>query len=99
MPRANIEYVGNTTSPGNPLWDEYIDKNTGKSTLEIHDLKQITNHDKCLHNGNWYLLDNNGNLQCKKCSLGYKIVWGIEILKNGEIIKPNYSNIKNKVIK
>lgn len=87
MDDNDIEYVGNTTKPGNPLWDEYVNKKTGKSSLEIHDLKKVSNWDKCNHQGNWEILDGNGNLQCKKCGLGYKIVWGIEIVKEGKIIK------------
>jgi len=94
--RNDIEYKGNTTRPGNPLWDEYLDKRTGKSTLQIHNLKKISNWDKCKHQGSWEILDPLGNLQCSKCGLGYKIVWGIEIVKDGKIIKLEKNRLQIK---
>jgi hypothetical protein len=79
------EKVGNTTNPGKPIWDEYVNKETGESSLEIHTPKKISNFDKCDH---YYELDKTGaNVVCRKCGLGHKFVWGIQFLKDGKIVE------------
>ena len=83
--KSDVEYIGNTTKPGNPLWDEYKDPTTGKSTLQIHDPVKISNFEHGEHY--WNLIDNNGNIQCKTCGLGMRIVWGMEFVKDGKILK------------
>ncbi len=72
-------------TPKNPLWTEFIDEDTGKSSIEVHTLKKISNWDNCKHF--WKLIDSNGNIQCQKCGMGHRIVWGIEFIKNGKILK------------
>lgn len=88
MPKPDdLEYIGNTTKPGNPLWDEYRNKVTGKSTMEVHNLRKTSNWDKCKHQGFWRLLDPNGNIQCDNCGQGHRIVWGIEFCVDGKLTK------------
>ena len=81
---VKIKKVGNTTKPGNPLWDEYVDSN-GNSSLEVHDL--VTVWTSCKGKCYYVPIDSNGNIQCKKCGNGQRIVWGLHKLKNGKIIK------------
>lgn len=83
-PGSFMEYAGNTTRPGNPIWDEYVDKRTGKSTLEIHEPKDIPFCKPKDHN--FQLLDANGNVQCSNCPSGTRIVWGLQFLKKGKIV-------------
>ena len=80
----NWKYKGNSTRPGNPLWDEYINEDTGESTMKEYHLKKSSHFDKCHHY--WKLIDSLGNVQCGKCGLGKRIVWGIEFVKNGKIV-------------
>lgn len=92
----NIEYdkkrfknLGNTTQPGNPIWDEYEDTLTGKKSLTIIKPKKISNFDKCDH---YYEFENSSSSAvCTKCGIGVPIVWGINIVKGGKITKPNIS--------
>lgn len=80
------KYIGNTTKPGDPLWDEYENIKTGERTLKEYTPKKISNFDKCKHY--WELADNNGNITCKYCGLGKRVAWGNEIVRNGKVIKP-----------
>lgn len=82
-PRSKIKYAGNTTKPGNPIWDEYIDA-TGRSSLEVHTPIKIW--EACKKNHYFVITDQSGNVQCKHCGFGQKIVWGIHVLKNGKIV-------------
>lgn len=85
--RKGLKYLGNTTKPGNPLWDEYEDTVTGESSLRVHELKQTSRWDTCRHAGKWEVLDSLGNIQCGDCGQGHKLVWGMEIVKDGHIFK------------
>jgi len=77
-----LKYKGNDTKPGNPLWDEYID-DKGQSTLtKITPVKIWEACKDCY----FIPIDTTGNVQCRKCGLGKKIVTGIELLKNGKIV-------------
>ena len=78
------KFTGNTTNPGNPLWNEYVDEETGRSSLQEHQKKKISEWDICKHY--WELIDSNGNIQCLKCGLGKRIAWGIEFVKKGKIV-------------
>lgn len=75
--------VGNTTKPSSRLWDEYVNPVTGESTLSVLTPKKVSQFDECDH---YYELVSDGNVQCKKCELGHKIAWGIQIIKDGKII-------------
>lgn len=85
------EYAG-----GEGFWREYKNKDTGESTIrslgKLSDFPKITKHDECTHF--FELNDPSGNeVQCQKCGLGHKIVWGIDILQNGKLVK----NIASKL--
>lgn len=80
------KYVGNTTNPGNKLWDEYEHPLTGETTLHIHTPRKVTEFESCEHDGTWEMVDGYGNIQCRNCGLGKKIVWGIQIVKKGKLI-------------
>lgn len=84
MKDDKIKKVGNSTRPGNPLWDEYVDS-TGHSTLQIID--PVTIWEACKGKHYFIPIDSNGNLQCRKCGFGQRIVWGFHKLVNGKIIK------------
>lgn len=82
-PKNNWKYQGNTTNPAKPIWDEYKDEE-GHSTLEEHQPKEVW---RACNKHYFVIADNFGNLQCRNCGFGQKIVWGIHILKKGKIIK------------
>lgn len=83
----NPKFVGNTTRPGNPRWDEYVDDQTGASTLEEHNPVKTTFFEGCNDDHYFELLDPNGNIQCNKCQFTSRIVWGPAILRDGKIIE------------
>lgn len=80
------EYRGNTTKPGNPLWSEFVNVKTGESTLKTHTLNPILTDDGHTCDGNYELVDNASNIQCKICERGMQIVWGYQTLQDGKII-------------
>ncbi len=80
----NIKFEGNTTRPGDKKWDEFRDLNTGQSSMNIHELKSL-NNPRCDHY--YELLDPNGNIKCRDCPMGTRIVWGLHFLEDGRIIE------------
>ena len=82
--KSNWKYKGNTTKPGKHIWDEYENEETGQSTLDVHEIRKISNWDKCKHH--YRLIDNNSNYQCQRCELGGRLVWGIQFIKDGQIV-------------
>lgn len=83
MSEKNIKPIGNSTNPAKRIWDEYVDE-TGKSSLEIHTPKEVW---RACDKHFFVAIDSLGNLQCRNCEAGQKIVWGIHKVKNGKIIK------------
>lgn len=82
-PPKDWEYVG-----GEGVWTEYKNKKTGESTIKslgkLSDMPDITHFD-CPHY--WELIDATSNsIQCQKCSLGKTIVWGKQIIRDGQLI-------------
>lgn len=82
------KYVGNTTKPGDPKWDEFVEvddkgKETGRRSLQIHTPKLIADFN-CDH---FYKPIDGSNVQCTKCGHGQQIVWGLQIIKDGKIIE------------
>ena len=71
------------------VWTEYKNTKTGESTMrnfgKLKDIPDVTHFD-CDH---YYVLtDPHGNtIQCVKCGLGGRIVWGPQILRDGKIVK------------
>lgn len=85
---------------GEGVWKEYKNVKTGETTLKtigkLKDIPDATSYDKCPHkdknHGWWELTDPQSNhIQCQKCGMGRIIVWGIDILKNGNIVHVNPS--------
>lgn len=78
---------------GTGLWTEFKNVKTGESTIKslgkLTEMKKTTSYDECQHNDPkkscWQILDNN-NIQCSLCGMGRKIVWGIDIVKDGKLI-------------
>lgn len=77
------EFKGNTTKPGDPKWNEWVNIKTGQSTLTIHKPIETIRYGDCEHY--YELLDNNGLVQCNKCEFGQRIVWGLQVVQNGKI--------------
>lgn len=80
-----FQFVGNTTRPGDHKWDEFVDTRTGQSSLEIHTLKPVTNCADCGHY--WEVLDSTGHIHCKYCGLGKTLIWGLDIVSGGKIVR------------
>jgi len=84
MKEERYRFIGNTTKPGNKLWDEYVDKETGASSMNIITPKKISTFDTCKH---YYDYDpQDSSAICRNCGLGHRLVWGIQIIKDGKII-------------
>lgn len=75
---------------GSGLWTEFKNVRTNESTIKslgkIGDIPKVTQYDECDHQGHWQIMEDN-NIQCSVCGVGRKIVWGIDIVKNGILSK------------
>lgn len=80
--KNEAKFKGNTTRPGNHLWDEYENED-GVSTLEEHQPKEVWVACKKHY---FVSCDTLGNVQCRICGFGQKIVWGIHKLHKGKIV-------------
>lgn len=80
---TGYKYLG-----GKGKWMNFENLQTGEQSIQTHNLKKVSNWDECEHF--WELKDSNGNIQCTNCELGQRIVWGKQIIKNGQIynLKP-----------
>lgn len=74
---------------GTGLWTEFKNVKTGESTIKslgkLTEMKKTTSYDECQHDGHWQLIEGN-NIQCSLCGMGRKIVWGIDIVKDGKLL-------------
>lgn len=82
-PQSEWIYAG-----GNGVWTEYKNVKTGESTIKslgkLSEMPDITNFN-CEHY--WELNDPTAlSIQCQKCGLGKTIVWGKQIIRDGQII-------------
>lgn len=66
----------------NAVWRN---KKTGESTYKEHTPQKITHFDEC-DKHYWQVVSNDGEIQCTKCSLPRKIVWGVHVVRDGELI-------------
>lgn len=84
-PKTGFQYLG-----GKGRWMNFKNLQTGEETVKYHDPKRISKYNTCNHKGRWELVDSNGNIQCSNCGLGQRIVWGVQIVKDGNIhdLKP-----------
>lgn len=78
------KYVG-----GNGVWTEFKNMKTGESTIrslgKLSEMPKSTHYDECTHEGHWQVIEGN-NIQCGRCGMGRKIVWGMDIVKDGKLI-------------
>jgi hypothetical protein len=84
-----LKFLGNTTKPGNPLWDEYAEVDDAGNiisarTLEVYDPKRITNYDKCEHK--FIYTDNGNSAVCSLCGMGLRIILGIHKIEDGKLV-------------
>lgn len=74
---------------GSGMWTEFKNVKTGESTIKslgkLSEMPKATHYDECNHDGHWQVLEGN-NIQCGKCGVGRKIVWGIDIVRDGNLI-------------
>jgi len=91
------EFVGNTTKPGDPKWNEWKNTKTGQSTMTIHDPVEKIDFGSCNH---FFIVEKNGLAQCRKCGFGQRLVWGKQVVKDGKIYnidkEANQSRIKSR---
>ena len=84
-----VSQVGDWTEysvDGNALHNVYENKATGEKSYQDHVPNKITNYDTCEEHY-FEPLGSNGDLQCKKCGLPKRIVWGIHVCRDGKIVK------------
>lgn len=74
---------------GNGVWTEFKNMKTGESTIrslgKLSEMPKRTTYDECSHDGHWQVIEGN-NIQCSVCGVGRKIVWGMDIVKDGKLI-------------
>lgn len=77
-----LEYKG-----GQGLWREYVDTNTGESTIQYHKTKPI-NH-VCSDGEHIFELDNPKSryIVCRKCGLGLVLNIAYYKLQDGKLVK------------
>lgn len=71
---------------GNGIWTNFKNKETGEESIKHHDLTRRVKEYDC-KNHYWDLVDEIGNIKCRVCGLGQRIVWGEYIVKDGQVIK------------
>lgn len=67
---------------GEGIWSEYVDSETGQSSIELHEPKTIWKScpkDECV-----YEITGNREATCKKCGAKRTFVVGKEIFKQGK---------------
>jgi hypothetical protein len=89
-PKSGFKYLGGTGK-----WMNFRNLQTGEETVKTHNPKKISKWDTCEHQGNWKLIDSNGNIQCTKCGFGQRIVWGKQIVKKGKLLNLRPKKTKN----
>lgn len=68
------------------LWNDTIDPNTGKHSLETHELKLIAKYCK-QENHYWEVKSpSSRELKCKECGMESHYVLGLQQLINGKVI-------------
>jgi len=67
-----------------PIWNKYVNTQTGESSYQEITPRVIQSGDGCNHN--YQRVDENGNVQCVKCFTGTRIVTGIHDLQGGKIV-------------
>jgi hypothetical protein len=78
---VDFEYKG-----GEGLWQQWVDPETGKSSLEEHTLKTVW--ESCENNNHFFEIKDPRKREatCSKCGLIKFFVLGIQTIKNGEIV-------------
>ena len=76
-------------SGGSGLWTEFKNVRTGETTTKslgkLSEIPKVTTYDEHDHEEHWQLLEGN-NIQCSICGVGRKIVWGIDIVRDGKLL-------------
>lgn len=65
-------------------WTEYQNSETGKSSIETHELKVVWK--SCKPDKHYYELTANREVTCKKCKMVKPFILGQEVLKDGKLI-------------
>jgi hypothetical protein len=68
-------------------WTEYVNSETGKSSIQEHKLKVIWTG--CKEDEHEFEFTGNRELTCKKCGYIKNIIIGLEKLENGKVVKVN----------
>lgn len=66
-------------------WTELIDSETGRSSIQEHELKVIWTG--CKEDEHEYELTGNREVTCKKCGYIKNFVLGLQKLENGKIVE------------
>ena len=70
----------------NPIHNVYVNRKTGEKSYKDHAPIEITDFHNCQKHY-FEPINGNGDLQCVHCHYPRRIVWGIHICKDGDIIK------------
>lgn len=67
------------------LWNEYVNDQTGESSIKEHKLKKVWT--SCKEDEHEYELTADREVTCKKCGYVKNFIVGFEKFENGKIIK------------
>jgi len=70
-------------APGKAIWNEYVNEETGESTYQEITSKEIMSSQGCDHT--FERIDKLGNVVCRSCGLGKRIINGLHRLQDGKI--------------
>jgi hypothetical protein len=90
------KFKGNTTNPSKPIWNEYVNTETGESTLQEHKPVNIMSAVGCDHH--FERIDTSGNIQCRSCKVGMRIIAGLHELENGKVINLKVPEVIKKYL-
>jgi len=77
------QFDGNTTKPGNPIWNEWINIKTGESTLKTYTPQLVPS---CVEHY-YEFVDNNFNFQCRNCFVGGRLILAYTNIIDGRLVK------------
>lgn len=67
-----------------PIWDKYVNTQTGESSYEEITPRLIQTGDGCKHF--FERIDTAGNIQCIHCTTGTRIITGVHNLVDGQVV-------------
>lgn len=75
----------NQKGDDNGRWTEYVNDQTGESSLKEHKLKTVWK--SCTKNKHFYELTGNRELTCRECGHTRQFILGLQKLVDGKVVE------------